>query len=140
LPAEVKVTGSVTAVFTATSPNAKLLEEMLSMRVSASTCRVILFETLPALAVSVTVWLVVTHCEVTVNAALVSPDVTVTVAGRVNDALLLDKLTTSPALGASTVSFTVQAFVSCPTKDALLQVSPFSAAAEEDDGVPVPPR
>jgi hypothetical protein len=82
----------------------------------------------------------VTHCEVTVNAAITAPDATVTAPGRLTDELLLATYTTSPELGAADVSVTVQASVPDPVMDALLQESPLKAAAAEEEDVPVPPR
>jgi hypothetical protein len=57
------------------------------------------------------------------------------VAGTVTAALLLDRLTLRPPLGAAAFSVTVQASVPEPVMDELLQESEVSAAA----GVPVVP-
>jgi hypothetical protein len=54
---------------------------------------------------------------------------TVTVAGTVIAALLLDKPTLSPPAGAAEVSATVQASCAVPVSDALLQDSVLNAAA-----------
>ncbi|MFY9855686.1 MAG: hypothetical protein WAK26_17585, partial [Terracidiphilus sp.] len=83
-------------------------------------------ETLPALAVSVTACTVATDDTVAVNVALVPPFVTVTVAGTVTAALLLDRLTTTPSVGASEVSVTVQESVPEPVMDAFPQESALS--------------
>lgn len=58
------------------------------------------------------------------NAALVVPAGTVTDAGTVTALLLLDKLTTSPPVGAPTFSVTVQASVPAPVIELLVQVIP----------------
>jgi hypothetical protein len=67
---------------------------------------------------------------------------TVTVAGSVTAALLLDKLTLIPPLGAVALSVTVQASVPIPVMDALLQESALSVAVPAADVVvaPVPLR
>jgi hypothetical protein len=54
VPVEVKVTGCVADVLTATSPNATLVALMLSASIAAFNCRAKLLNTLPALAVIVT--------------------------------------------------------------------------------------
>jgi hypothetical protein len=54
---------------------------------------------------------------------------TITVAGTVTAALLLDRLTTRPPLGAAVFSVTVQASVPAPVMDPMLQVKALNAAA-----------
>jgi NhaP-type Na+/H+ or K+/H+ antiporter len=76
---------------------------------------------------------------VAVNPALVAPAGTVTVAGTVTAALLLDRLTLRPPLGAAAFSVTVQASVPDPVMDALLQESALNAASGVA-AVPVPLR
>jgi hypothetical protein len=63
-----------------------------------------------------------------VNAVLVALAGTVTVAGSVTAALLLDKLTLIPPLGAAALSVTVQASVPDSDMVALLQEKVLSAA------------
>jgi hypothetical protein len=72
-----------------------------------------------------------------VNPALVAFAGTVTVAGTVTAALLLDRLTLRPPLGASAFSVTMQESVPEPVMDALLQESALKAAGT---AVPVPLR
>jgi len=91
-------------------------------------------EMLPSLAVRVAVCVVPTAETVAVKPALVALAGTVTVAGTVTAALLLDKFTLRPALGAAAFSVTVQASVPVPVMDALLQDSDFSSP------IPVPVR
>jgi hypothetical protein len=121
-------------------PNDKLVGVTLSICVSASNSRAKLFETLPALAVSVTACGDETHCEVTVNAALTAPDGTVTAPGRLTDELLLARYTTSPELGAPVVSVTLQASLPPPAMLALLQEIPLNAATAVVEDVVVPPK
>ena len=71
------------------------------------------------------------------NPAVVAFAGTVTVAGTVTAALLLDRLTLSPPLGAAALSLTVQASVPDPVMDPPLQESAFNAAGA---AVPVPLR
>lgn len=144
LPVDVKTTDCFSAVFTATSPNANVVGLTLRSRVSASNCKAKLFVTLSWLALSVTACVVAVHCEFAVNAALVAFAGTVTVAGTVTAALLLERLTLSPPLGAGELSVTVQASLSNPIREALLQESALSAPgatpAPLSGVVPVPLR
>jgi hypothetical protein len=64
-----------------------------------------------------------------VNLTLVLFFVTFTVAGTVTAGLLLDRLTTTPPVGASEVSVTVQESVPEPVMDAALQESALNACA-----------
>ena len=63
----------------------------------------------PALAVNVAACAVVTDETEAVNAALVALAATVTVAGTLTAALLLDRLTLNPPLGATALSDIVPA-------------------------------
>jgi hypothetical protein len=134
---DVKVTDCVAEVFTSTSPNPRLVALMLSVGTAAFNCRAKLSDTLPALAFSVTACAVPTDDTVAVNPALVAFAGTVTVAGTVTAALLLDRLTLRPPLGASAFSVTMQESVPEPVMDALLQESALKAAGT---AVPVPLR
>jgi hypothetical protein len=70
---------------------------------------------------------------VAVTVALVALAGTVSVAGSATIALLLDRLTLSPPLGAAALKVTVQESVPGPVMDALLQES---AVGVMDGGVP----
>ena len=91
-------------------------------------------DALPALAVTVSVCVVVTGATVAVNPALVALAGIVTVVGTVTDALLLVRPTVNPPVGAAAVRVTVHASVPDPVIDEVPQVSPLNAATI----VPVP--
>jgi hypothetical protein len=93
-------------------------------------------DTLPALAVTVSVCVVVTEATVAVNVALDALVGTVTVAGTVTAALLLERLTANPPVGAAAVNVTVHASDPDPDIDEVPQVSPLNAAMI----VPVPDK
>jgi hypothetical protein len=128
MPKDVKVTGWVAVVFKATPPNATVVELILRIAVAACNCTTKLFEALPWLAVSVTVWAGPLYDTVAMNPALVAFAGTVTFAGSVTAELLLDKLTLIPPLGAAALSVTVQASVPDSDMVALLQEKVLSAA------------
>ena len=65
-------------------------------------------DTPPATAVTVAVCPTVTSAPVAVKAAVVCPAITVTLAGTLRLALLLDKLTPNPPAGAAAVRVTLQ--------------------------------
>jgi hypothetical protein len=95
---------------------------------AAFNSRVNVLETLPLLAVSVTASGVATDDTLAVNSALVAFAGTVTAPGTVTAALLLERLTLSPPLGAAVLNVTVQASVPAPAVEALLQESALNAA------------
>ncbi len=64
------------------------------------TVSVAVFVTVPATAVIVAVVAALTELVVTVNVVVDAPAATVTLAGTVADALLLERLTTIPPVGA----------------------------------------
>jgi len=134
VPVEVRVRDCVAGMLSPTLPNATLVVLMLNVAVLAFNCRAKVFETLPALAVSVTAWADATDETVAVNAALVALAATVTVAGTVTAALLLERLTLCPPLGAAALSVTVQASVPDPVMDELPQESALNVTGE----TPVP--
>ena len=72
---------------------------------------------------------VVTAVVVTVNAALVLPALTLTVAGTVAEELLLDKETDTPPIGAGPLKVTVPVAVCPPRTEAGLTDSPASVTA-----------
>jgi hypothetical protein len=133
VPVDVKVTDCVELVFTVTSPKARLVALRLSagtaVEIVAFNCRMKLLETLPAVAVSVAVCEVVTQATIAANSMLVALPGIVTVAGTVTAALLLDRLTLKPSLGAAALSATVHVSVPAPVMDSLLQESELSVAA-----------
>ena len=137
VPVEDKVTDCAAAWFTTTLPNARLVTLMFSVGTAAFNCRAKLSDTLPALALRVTASAVATDDTVAVNPALVAFAGTTIDAGTVTAALVLDRLTLRPPLGAAAVSVTEQASVPDPVMDALLQKSEFNAAAGAA-AVPVP--
>jgi hypothetical protein len=132
VPVEVNVTGSVVGVFTVTLPNARLAGLIVNVDtvLAAFNWRAKVLETLPALAVSVTVCGDVKDDTLAVNPALVPFAATITVAGTVTTALLLAKLTVKPPVPAAAVSVTVQLSLPAAGIDALLQESALNAAEE----------
>ena len=105
----------------------------------ADNCMAKVLETLPAVAVRVTTCAVATDDTVAVNPALVAFVGTVTVAGTVTAAPLLDRLTLKPPLGAAALSVTMQASVPEPIMDALLHERALTATSDVAV-VPVPLR
>jgi len=124
---EVRVRDCAVDALTAALPNARLVALMLSAWASPFNVRAKLLETPPALAASVATCVVALHDAVAVNAALVAPAGTVTVAGSTTDELLLTRPTLSPPLGATALRLTVQASCAHPSSDALAQESPLNA-------------
>jgi hypothetical protein len=137
VPVDVKVRDCVADVFTITLPKAMLFALMLSVGTAAFNCRVNLFEIPPELAVRVTACAVPTDETPAVNPALEAFTGTVTMAGTVTAALLLDKLRVSPPLGTDELSVTVQESVPDPVMELLLHVRTLNAAGT---AVPVPLR
>jgi hypothetical protein len=133
-PAEVKVTGTVDGVFTATLPNATLVGLMLNAgpaigEPAAFSCRVKLSIEPSELAVRVTACADVTADMLAVNPALDAFAGTTTMAGTATAALLLARLTLTPPLPAAVVSVTVQRSLPDPVIDELLQESALKAVA-----------
>jgi hypothetical protein len=122
VPVEDKVSVCVVAVFTFTLPKARLVALMLSVGTPVPSCRANVVDTPLALAVSVTVCVVLTAETVAVKLALVAPAATVTEAGTVTALLLLARLTAKPPLSAAAFSVTVQLSVPAPVIDALVHV------------------
>jgi hypothetical protein len=87
------------------------------------------FETLPAVAVRVALCVVVTEATVAVKLAVVAPAATVTLTGTVTEALLLERVTAMPPVGAAAFSVTVQLSVPAPEMDAFVQLRALNAAA-----------
>jgi hypothetical protein len=135
VPVEVTVTVLLIAVFSKSVPNATLAALILIPGATAFSTSGYVAELVPALAVSVAVWVVLTALAVAVNPTLVAPPATVMEPGRVTAVLLLVRFTTV-ALVAAEVSATVHASVPPPVSDALLQESPLTVG---EGVVPVPP-
>jgi hypothetical protein len=149
VPEEVSVTDSgVAAVLSVTLPNAMLL--VLRLRLGAAvtgggvlafTSRAKVLESVPEVAVRVAVCAVVTDALVAEKATLVVLAGTVTVAGKVTAALLLERLTLTPPIPAVALRFTVQESLLPPVIEALVQASALSVAGELNDTVdPHPDR
>ncbi len=134
VPEDVKVRDWVAGELRPTLPKAMVVAFTLSVGVPVPSCRAMVPVTLPALAVRVTVWAVVTEETVAVKAAVVEPAATVTEAGTETDELLLARLTVNPPVAAAAFSVTVQLSVPDPVNDPLVQLSPLST------GTPVPLR
>ena len=134
VPVELRVTVCVEAEFTATLPNARVVELTPSVGFDAPSCSAKLCVTLPALAVSVTVVAVVTAFTVVVKLPLLAPPAKATLTGTVTAELLLDKLTKNPLLGAAVFRVTVHVSFPAPVIDPFEQFSPVNT------GTPVPVR
>jgi hypothetical protein len=91
----------------------------------------VVFEIVPSVAISVTVCEVVTADTVLAKLALVAPAPTVMEEGTVTTALLLARVTATPALGAAEVSVTVQVSVPAPIIEELAHFSPDSEAGDD---------
>ncbi len=120
-PEELRRIDCVDSVFSTTLPKDTLVALTLNIGWDAFNCREKLFETLPAVAVSVAVCAELTAETVAVKLAVVAPAGIVAVAGSVTDALLLDRLTLSPPVGAAPLSVTVQESVPAPVNEPLVQ-------------------
>ena len=138
VPVELSVIDcAVAAVFTEILPKETALELMLRVGTAAFSWRVKLSDTLPALALTVVDWVVVTAVAVAGKVAVVAPAATVTDAGTVTEVLPLERLTPKPPVAAAAFRATVQVSVAAPVTEALAQVRPVSATL---DAVPVPLR
>jgi hypothetical protein len=138
VPVEVRVTDcGVAAVFTVTLPKPRLLELRLKVGGLALNARAKVFEAVPAVAVRVAVCAVVTEAIVAEKATPVEFAGTVTVAGKVTEVSLLERLTLSPPLPAAALRVTVQASVPAPVIEPLVQENALSVPGA---AVPVPPR
>ena len=127
VPVEFTVTVSVTAWFTETLPKARLVEPRFNVGTAALSSKAKLSLVPPAFAVSFTACVLETAETLAVNAAVVAPELTVTEAGVVTAALLLDRLTLKPPVCAAELSVTVQEFAPAPVKADVLQVSALSS-------------
>jgi hypothetical protein len=137
VPEDVKVTVFVTAVFSASVPNATLVLLKVSADVAAFRVRAKVFETPLAIAVSVAVWLVPTAIAVAVKLALVAPAAIVTEPGTVTAPLLLTRVAVVAPVAAD-VRVTVHASGPAPVSDPLLQESALNVGVT--GACPVPLR
>lgn len=132
VPAEVKVSDcGVAAVLTCTLPKARLLELKVRVGTVAAgglSCTEVAFDTVPAVPEIVAVCEVVTADTVAENVALVAFAGTVIEAGTLTAALLLDRVTANPALGAAVVKFTATATDPEPVMDEPAQDNELRAA------------
>jgi hypothetical protein len=134
VPVEDRVSVWLVAVFTLTLPTERLAGLTLNVATPAFSCRPNVVVTLPALAVNVTAWAVLTAETVAVKLADVVPPATATLAGTVTAELLLARLTVKPLLAAAAFRNTVQLSDPAPVIDALVQLRRFNT------GNPVPVR
>jgi hypothetical protein len=126
VPVEVRVKSCVEGTFTELLPNDKLAALRLSVGTTAFSCRVKLWETPPAAAVSVAAWAVDTAEAAAEKPAVAAPAGTVTEAGTVTDALLLARATVNPPVPACALSVTAQATVPVPVIAVFVQERPAS--------------
>lgn len=139
LPVDFNVTALVAIVFSTTRPKETLVVLRLRVGVDGPSCRLKVFETPPEVAVKVAVWAELTVATVAVNPMLDESASTVTTAGTVTAALLLERFTLTPSLATFEVSDTVQASVPAPVIDPLLQESAFSVGVPCATPVPLRP-
>lgn len=137
VPLEVRVTVCVIEPFTTTPPNATLVALRLKVGVAAFNCSEIDVDVLPALAVRVTDWAVVTEAAFAVKVALLAVAGTKTELGTVTAPLLLARVTLTPPVGAEPERLTEHASASVPVIDVLLQLTPLTVGVTL---VPVPLR
>jgi hypothetical protein len=140
VPVEVKTTGRVDDFPTYTFPKLMLVVLVLMLRVgtAAFNCSEKLFEILLAVAVNVTDCAELTANAFAVKLTLVALADTITDDGTVTPALLLERFTSIPPLGAELLSATVQASVPAPVIDALLQETALSVGKFEEEADPLP--
>jgi hypothetical protein len=139
VPADDKVTVCDAVAFTSTLPKFMLFVLIVRSAVTAFSCKAKLSAKPPALAVRITVCVVLTAPTVAVKLALVAPGATVTEEGTVTEVLSLARLTVSPLVPAAPLSVTVQASIPEPVAEPLAQVSELSVV-EVAGVVPVPLR
>ena len=133
-PVEVKVTIWVAPTLIATFPKARLDVLVLRTGNAAFSWSAKLSVVVPALAVKLAVCAVGTPDTFNVNWPEVAFAATITAGGAITAALLLDRPTLKPPVGAGWPIVTVQTSVPVPVMDALLQEKPVSC------GIPVPFR
>ena len=119
VPLEVNVTDIVTAVPTATLPNAIEAVLALSAGTTGLSCIAKLFAMELALADNVAACGVVTEETVAVKDTEDAPDGTVTLTGTATALLLLASVTRVPPDGAAELSVTVHVVNPCPINELL---------------------
>jgi hypothetical protein len=120
-PVELRITGCVDEVLSATFPNGTLVTLTVNAGLEAFSSREKLLEIPFALAFRVTTSAEGTEGTVAVNPALVAFGRIVTVAGTVMDALLLVTFTGTPPLPAAAVNVSMQRSLPGPVMDVLPQ-------------------
>ena len=123
VPVEVTVTDCVMGAPTETLPNASDVALRVNAGVAALSWSEIDLEVLPLVAVNVTFSGVPTGEALAVNAAVVAPAATITVAGTATALLLLETLTLNPPVGASPLRATVHVSFTTPLTDVELHES-----------------
>jgi hypothetical protein len=131
-PVAERITVCVAGMFATTSPKSTLVVLTLSVDVPGFSCSVTVCAAPPALAVSVAVSDELTGEMLAVKLALLALAPTVTEAGTLTSALLLNRATANPPLAAAAFNVTVQLSVPEPVMERLAQVSPLNT------GTPVP--
>lgn len=117
VPVEFRVISCEVAVLTATLPKLRLDEPRLNVGTPAPSCTSKVEAAPPTFAERMAVCELVTDETVAEKPALLAPAGTVTVAGTVTAASLLDRLTANPPLAAAAFNVTVHASVPAPRKD-----------------------
>jgi hypothetical protein len=128
-PVELNVIDCAAGVFTTTLPNPIDVAFKLSAAVAAFSCSEVALEVLPAVAVSVTVCVLLTEAALAVNVATVAVAGTVIEDGTVTELLLLARLTLRPPVGAAPDRLTVQASASDPVMEVPLQETALTVGA-----------
>ena len=129
LPTDFKVNVCAAEVFVARLPKARPVALVLIVDTTACRLKLEVAETPAAVAVNFAVCEEPTADIAAVNPALLAPDPTVTVAGTLTAALLLDRLTASPPLGAGAFRVTLHGSLTIPLTDALVHEMELRAAA-----------
>jgi hypothetical protein len=126
VPVELRVTVWFALCPVWTSPKFTLLVLTLNVGVvsdgetAGDICKAKVLDALPTLALTVAVCVVETEATEAMKPALVAFAATITDAGTITDALLLDRFTVNPPAGAAAVRLTVQVSDPAPVIDALL--------------------
>ncbi len=123
VPTDLIVTNCFVAVFNVVLPNARLDVLTLIVETTAPRLRLNAADAPAEEAVNVTFCAVPTAETRAVNAALVDPAASVTVAGATTVVLLLDRLIIDPPVGAAELRATLQVSFTIPLTDALVQES-----------------